>query len=88
MEWGTVLQNPRGYLTIYMPEHPEAHAFTGVPGVSRGFCFVHRYAMECVLGRLLVPGEIVHHKDGNKCNNDPDNLQLFKDFREHTKCHY
>lgn len=32
--------------------------------------------MENMLGRALLPGEVVHHKDGNKKNNNPDNLEL------------
>ena len=36
----------------------------------------HRYLMEQYLGRLLANDEIVHHKDGNKLNNDLANLEL------------
>ena len=38
--------------------------------------FVHRHVMEQKLGRKLEPGEEVHHKDENKRNNDPGNLEL------------
>jgi len=37
---------------------------------------VHRHIMEQMLGRLLEPGEEVHHKDEIKRNNYPDNLEL------------
>lgn len=38
----------------------------------------HRVVMEQVLGRTLLRTETVHHKDGNKANNDPSNLELWK----------
>ena len=41
--------------------------------------------MEEELGRKLLPGEIVHHKDENKRNNDKNNLELTcpKDHGKH-----
>ena len=36
----------------------------------------HRTAAEKKLHRKLREGEVVHHKDGNKRNNDPSNLQV------------
>jgi len=38
------------------------------------------------LGRKLEPGEIVHHKDGNKHNNNIRNLQIMT-RAEHMKVH-
>lgn len=37
---------------------------------------IHRRVMEEKLGRKLEPWEIVHHIDGNKLNNSPENLEL------------
>lgn len=48
---------------------------------------IHRIVMEEKLGRPLHDGEIVHHKDGNKRNNDPGNLEL-TDISKHGKIHY
>ncbi|TXH58321.1 MAG: hypothetical protein E6Q97_02430 [Desulfurellales bacterium] len=36
----------------------------------------HILVMETKLGRALLPGEEVHHKDEDKQNNAPDNLEL------------
>lgn len=38
---------------------------------------VHRRVMSRVLGRELTPDENVHHKDGDRANNDPANLELW-----------
>lgn len=36
----------------------------------------HRIEAEKMLGRKLLPSEIVHHKDHNKHNNDHSNLEV------------
>ena len=45
---------------------------------SGGKCweYEHRLIMELVIGRPLERDEIVHHTDGHKDHNHPDNLEL------------
>ncbi|WP_373865196.1 HNH endonuclease [Paenibacillus koleovorans] len=39
------------------------------------------------MGRRLKPGEVVHHKDENKRNASPGNLEVFESQREHARWH-
>jgi hypothetical protein len=47
---------------------------------------VHRRVMEKKLRRRLVRGEIIHHINGNKRDNTPENLELLT-AKEHYKRH-
>lgn len=53
---------------------------------KRGGRHEHRVVMEEKLGRALLPGEIVHHRDETKRNNAPDNLEL-TNRRDHARHH-
>lgn len=46
----------------------------------------HRIIAERMLGRKLRPDEVVHHIDGNKRNNAPENLMVLT-RAEHAKLH-
>lgn len=60
------------------PLHPKSNA--------KGLYPLHRVLMENKLGRLLLPSEIVHHKDENKENDNIDNLEV-KTNSEHSRDH-
>jgi endogenous inhibitor of DNA gyrase (YacG/DUF329 family) len=66
----------RGYTYFYDPEHPLA--------LQRGSVYLHRHIASMKLGRWLGEGEIVHHKDGDKSNNAPDNLEVLTASRHAT----
>lgn len=45
---------------------------------------LHRRLAEEFLGRPLLPGEIVHHRDGDSTNNDRRNLLVLPSQRYHA----
>jgi hypothetical protein len=48
---------------------------------------VHQWVAQQKVGGPLFEGAVVHHKDRNKLNNDPDNLWVFSSQKKHWKTH-
>lgn len=68
----------------WMIRAPEG--YKGKTYIKGLYVYEHRYLMEQKLGRLLTDDEVVHHIDGNKLNNDPENLEL-KTREQHNTIH-
>lgn len=75
---GSIASN--GYKIIYVGKE---HHLADV----RGYAYEHRIIAELKYGRMLEPGEQVHHKDENKLNNSPDNLEITKNMSTHRFLH-
>lgn len=56
-------------------------------GRHNGYAALHRMRMQDKLGRQLLPGEVVHHIDGDIYNNSPANLTVFSSEAEHLALH-
>jgi hypothetical protein len=54
---------------------------------SSGYAYEHRLVAEEKICRRLLKGEIVHHVDGDKTNNAPENLEVEAGVAEHFVHH-
>jgi hypothetical protein len=61
--------SPDGYVYILVPTHPKINN-------RRGYIAEHQLVMEKMIGRYLMPDEIVHHKNKIRNDNRPENLAL------------
>lgn len=72
----------REKIRLYRMTSGEGKTYAKIYGVHE-----HRVVAERMLKRSLRPGEVVHHRDGDKRNNCPENLLVFNTQAEHAKHH-
>ena len=63
---GSRTLNKRGYYEVYKPRHPLAK--------KNGYVREHRM-IAWDLGILIDPKKDIHHKNGNRSDNRPENLE-------------
>ena len=71
--------NDHGYVLVLKPEHPRT--------VAHLYVYEHILVAEQKIGRYLRPNEVVHHLNGIKDDNRPENLEIM-DNVQHTHLHH
>lgn len=58
-----------GYVRVFVPGNPNAQ--------KSGYALEHIVTMAAVIGRPILPDETVHHRNGVRSDNRPENLELW-----------
>jgi hypothetical protein len=67
-----------GYVLLYAPAHPRA---------VNGYVLEHILIAERWLGKALPPHAVIHHSNGNRSDNRPENLVICPDQAAHARLH-
>ena len=70
--------NHNGYIQVRVNNHPRS---------VNGYVFEHILIAEAMIVRGLMPGEVVHHIDGDRSDNTPTNLMVFRTDSDHIRYH-
>ncbi len=68
-----------GYILVQKPGHPNAR--------KNGYVGEHVLVISEHLGRPILPGEVVHHKNGVKDDNRLENLEVMPRSKHHSIHH-
>lgn len=76
---GRTYIDQRGYVQEKVPDHPKCS--------SQGYVQQHRLVAEKKVGRYLSGLEIVHHLNGQRDDNRPENLEILSTRSDHGRVH-
>ncbi len=87
-QWkGGKYQDDQGYTFIMAATLPEVVQALVRPMMGKKkYVLEHRAVMAQILGRPLTPGDILHHANGTKDTNRPENLAIAQ-RSDHSKKH-
>lgn len=77
---GGRIAHPEGYIYCLRRNHPRAN--------RDGYVYEHILVVEAKLERHLLKGEVVHHINGIKSDNRPENLMTFPTNAKHITHHH
>jgi len=78
-KWNGGISYNGDYILIFSPDHPYR--------THNNYVLEHRLVVEKMIGRFLKKSERVHHLNGIKKDNRPQNLMAFKDEATHQFFH-